>query len=114
MAKHTKRDYVWTAALQLREEISGSNRRFGVEDIREHISEMYTPGIDAPPDEEAIHDVLVTMHDLGELDGHIENPPRSSFAPPPEHRQPREASRSGVGTLGSIERPDRDQPRTLD
>lgn len=113
MTKHTKRDYVWTAALHLRDEVAGSNRRFGVDDIREHIEEMYAPGIDGPPGEQAVHDVLVTMYDLGELDGRIENPERSAFAPPPQYRRPCE-DQQGVGTLGQFQGTEQDQPRTLD
>lgn len=114
MAKHTKRDYVWTAGLQLREEVAGSNRRFGVAEVVAHIEEMYTPGIEEAPGEKRVHDVLVTMYDLGELDGRIENTARSSFAPPPQHRRPCDDEKAGVGTLGTVERPERDQPRTLD
>lgn len=64
MTKHTSRDRVWKAALEIREEDDerewrSGKRRFTPSDVRERI--------DDPPSDKTIRDVLMTMTDMGFL-----------------------------------------------
>lgn len=64
MTKHTARDRVWSAALDLAEyrsdEISSWDRRFSPAEVRSRV--------DDPPSDRTVRDVLATMADLGHLD----------------------------------------------
>lgn len=84
MTKHTKRDYVWTAALDLRSEAleEQPDRRFEVVDVLERIESMDTPELDAMPSERTVHDVLATMLALDELGGYVGASIRSEFKAP--------------------------------